>query len=149
MFKLQYPMILTKGEDGGYIVEISHPNGRFQGVTEGDNFEQAMEKAHHLLNEIVISAIEDGDDIPSPNEFATGTHSIVVPPLTAAKAILYLEMKKQGIKKATLARRLQCDPKQVDRIIQPRHKSTFVQMQSAFAAVGKEMVVSAKDVTMH
>lgn len=142
MFDLQYPMTFTKETDSSYTVEISHADGRFQGVTDGKNLEEALKNAQELLGEVLISAIESNEDIPAPDTCEAGTHYIAIPPLTAAKAMLYLEMKAQGVKKSALARRLQCDPKQVDRVITPRHKSTFAQMEAAFNALGKHMVIN-------
>jgi antitoxin HicB len=141
MFNSQYPMTFSKDKDGSYIVEISHPNKRFQGVTDGEDFDRAMINAHELLGELIISTIEDNESIPLPEECDKGTHNITVPPLTAAKAMLYLEMKKQGVKKSALARKLRCDPKQITRIIAPRHKSTFAQMEAAFNALGKHIII--------
>lgn len=145
MSGLQYPMTFTKESDGSYTVEISHPNGRFQGVTEGDNLDDAMKNAQILLGEILIFSIKDDEIIPEPRECKAGTHEVVASPLIAAKVTLYMEMKKQGVKKASLARKLQCDQKQVDRIIEPRHKSTFAQMEAAFNALGKHMVIGIEN----
>lgn len=142
MFNSHYPMTFTKEEDGSYTVVISHPNGRFQGVTDGKDFEEAMKNAQELLGEIFISSIKDGEDIPVANECESGTHNVAITPLIAAKVMLYIEMKKQGVKKATLARRMNRDAKQVDRIIEPSHKSTFDQMEAAFNALGKHIVIN-------
>jgi antitoxin HicB len=141
MFYLQYPMTFTKERDGSYTVELSHPNGCFQGTTEGSNFDEAMENARRLLGAVLAYAIDGNEDIPSPKKCSGGTHAVTVPPLIAAKTMLYMEMKKQGIKKSTLARKLHCDLKQVTRITTPKHKSTIAQMEGAFRVLGKHIVI--------
>jgi len=61
---------------------------------------------------------------------------------TAAKAALYIALQDARITKAALAKRLQCDEKEVRRLLDPRHPSMLPRLEAALAAVGRRLIVS-------
>lgn len=137
---MHYPAHIYK-EDGEYIVTISHPDGRFQGVASGATKKDALQEAEGLLVAMLASALKDGDEIPAAEECDTGNIRIILPPMLSAKALLYREMKKQGKRKATIARMLGVNQKQMDRVLNPNHRSTLQQLQAAAEALGKTLDV--------
>lgn len=60
-------------------------------------------------------------------------------PGLAAKAALFNEMLVSKKKKADVARGMGCNQKQVDRIFDPKHRSTLDQLQCAAQALGKHL----------
>lgn len=62
----------------------------------------------------------------------------------AAKAALYVALQESEISKMELARRLHCDEKEVRRLLDPRHPSKILRIESALAAVGKKLIVGVQ-----
>jgi antitoxin HicB len=54
-------------------------------------------------------------------------------------------MRERGWRKADLARALNIDPRQVDRLLDLRHASTVKQLEQALAACGKRADVSVRE----
>lgn len=48
-----------------------------------------------------------------------------------------------------LARRLNCDEKEVRRLLDPRHGSKLSRMENAMRALGRKLVVHVADLTLH
>ncbi len=68
-----------------------------------------------------------------------------IPALTAAKAALYLALRQAGITKTELAQRLECDEKEVRRLLDPRHPSKLPRIQAALTALGKQITLRLMD----
>ncbi len=138
---MRYPVTLEK-IDGEYIATISHPNGRFQGATSGATKQEALREAQDLIAAMVASAMADGERIPTPDACNKGNATVILPPMLAAKAAIYHEMKKNGKRKSDLVRALgQEYQKQVDRILNPSHRSTLPQLEAAALALGKQIEI--------
>ena len=63
----------------------------------------------------------------------------------SAKAALYLTMKEIDLSKAELARRLQCDEKEIRRLLDPRHPSKLPRIEAALAIVGRQLVIGLQE----
>lgn len=138
---MRYPVTIEK-IDGEYIATISHPNRRFQGACSGTTKAEALTEAQALIAAMVASAIEDSEKIPTPESCDKGNAFVILPPMLAAKAAIYHEMKKTGKRKADLVRALgQEYQKQVDRILNPSHRSTLPQLEAAAFALGKQIEI--------
>jgi len=70
-----------------------------------------------------------------------GQHAVIVPAQTAAKAALSIAIKAAGITKTELAKRLECDEKEVRRLLDPRHPSKLPRIEAALSAVGQSLIV--------
>ena len=68
-----------------------------------------------------------------------------VPALTATKVSLYTLMRERHVGKTELARRLNWHMPQVDRVVDVRHASRLDQLETAFSALGKRIVVTVED----
>lgn len=137
---MRYPILIEK-VDGEYIATISHPNGRFQGACSGVTKAEAKSEAEKMLVAVIASALADGDEIPNPDECASGNAFMILPPLLAAKVALFMEMQKQGKRKADLARALGVNQKQIDRMFSPVHASVLSQLQAAAQALGRTLEI--------
>jgi hypothetical protein len=60
--------------------------------------------------------------------------------------MLYQEMIEGKFSKAELARKLDCNQKQVDRILDIKHNSTISQLSAACAALSKRLVIGMEDI---
>ncbi len=63
----------------------------------------------------------------------------------AAKAGLYRALRESGVSKTELARRLGWQYLQVQRLLDPHHKSGIEQLEQALRAIGKTLVVGVAD----
>lgn len=138
-----YPVTLTSDdEDGGYVVTFEDVP---EAVTQGEDLDDALAQAADALEEAVAGRIRLREEIPQPSPPAQGQPVVPVPALTAAKAALYLSVKEAGITNAELAARLDCDEKEVRRLLDPRHRSKMHRLQAALQALGKRIALRLLD----
>ena len=136
---LSYPIDL-QGDSG--TVLASSPD--FPELTTfGEDNDEALARAVSAIEEAIAARMEAGQDIPQPS--AEGVR-VALPALTASKAILYQEMRDQGVGKAELSRRLGWRLPLVDRVLDMQHRSRLDQIDAALAAIGRHLEVSAADV---
>jgi antitoxin HicB len=101
---------LDPEEDGGHVVTF--PDFGI-GVTQGDSREEALAQASDLLETMVANYMAEGWDLPEPSP-ARGRPLVRLAPLVAAKAEMFRAMRRAGIDKAELGRRLGLEAKDVD-----------------------------------
>lgn len=132
---LSYPVTLTP-DDGGFLVASpDFPELTTFGATE----DEARMYAIGALEEAIAARIADREDLPEPSR---GRTRVVLPTQTALTTLLYQAMKREGVTKAELARRLHCHGPQVDRLLDLNHASRMDQIDAAFDAVGQRLVVA-------
>lgn len=142
MINLTYPVKLIPDEEGGYIAEIPDVPGTF---TIGDDEKHALYWIEDALHVMLSTYIEDNQDIPQPSKPKRGQPTVTLPPLAAAKLAIYQAMRDQDVTQVELANRLQCDPKQVRRLLDLDHNSRLDQLENALKALGKKLVVHILD----
>ena len=136
-----YSAVLMPEEEGGFMVKfIDLP----EAITQGNDIEDALAEASDCLEEAIANRIVMGLPIPEPSPLKKGQYVVTLPAQTAAKAALYIALQEAKISKMELARRLQCDEKEVRRLLDPRHPSKLPRIEAALAAVGKKLLVSLK-----
>ncbi len=133
---LAYPIILQN--DDGTVLATSPDFPEL--TTFGDDREEALARAVHALEEAIAARIHDRLAIPSASR---GENCAILPTLTSVKVMLYTEMRRQGIGKAELARRLGWHLPQVDRVLDVQHKSRLDLMDAALRAIGQRLHVNA------
>jgi antitoxin HicB len=137
-----YPVTLTLDEaDGGFVATFQDLP---EAITQGETMAEALTEAADALEEAIAGRIRRGDPIPEPSP-AAGRSTVPVPAQVAAKAALYLALRETGISKSELANRLDCDEKEVRRLLDPRHPSKLPRIQKALAALGKGLSVRLVD----
>ncbi len=133
---LAYPIELDQDDNGTLAVSFpDFPEAHTFGVGKAE----ALERAQDALVTIIDEYVRRWKPVPPPS---AGRSRVAVPALTAAKLQLYGIMQREGIGKAELARRLHCYPAQVDRLFNLFHQSRLDQLERAFAAVGRQLVVT-------
>lgn len=136
-----YPVTAAPDED---TILITFPDFS-EAVTYGNDLADALRHAVDALKVAMAVRIEENEDIPLPSKPRRGQPTVALPPLVGTKAAIYMEMRRQRITKAELARRLGQDPKQVDRLLDVLHASRHDQIDKALAALGKRLEIVIRD----
>lgn len=135
-----YPVLLKPSETDGWIA--SFPDVP-EALTEADTKEEALYWAQDALEVAFTGYMEQNRDIPAPSLPEQDRPGIPVSPLKAAKLALYQAMREHGMNQLGLAEKLQCDPRQVRRLLDLDHRSRMDLLESALRVFGKRLVVEA------
>ena len=141
---MDYPVKLER--DDNDTILVSFPDFP-EAHTYGDNVEDALMHAPDALATVIDAYIKDRRDIPAPSARVT-KHRVTVPALIEAKIRLYETMREAKIGKSELAKRLDWHLPQVDRLLAMTHGSKLEQLETAFRALGKRLVIDVEDVTV-
>lgn len=139
---MEYPVKLER--DDNKTILVSFPDFP-EAHTYGDDVEDALQRAPDALATVIDAYIKDRRDIPLPSAVAA-KHRVTVPALVEAKIRLYETMREAKVGKSELAKRLDWHPPQVDRLLAMTHGSKLDQLESAFRAMGKRLVIGVEDV---
>ncbi len=138
-----YPVKLTADkEDGGFVVTFRDLP---EAISQGENIKDALSEAVDCLEEAIANRIVMDLSIPIPSNCKKGEYLIFLPVQMSAKAALYLTMKEIDVSKVELARRLQCDEKEIRRLLDPRHPSKLPRIEAALAIIGRQLVVGLQE----
>jgi antitoxin HicB len=137
-----YPAKFEAAEEGGFVVTFADLP---EAITQGEDESDALSQAGDCLEEAIAVRLAHDEPIPAPSPPAVGDRLVAVPPVTAAKAALYLAMREAGVGKSELARRMGVDEKEVRRLLDPRYGSKMPALAAALKALGKEIVVTIRD----
>ena len=124
--------------DGGFVVTFTDLP---EAITQGEAVEDALNEAADCLDEAIVNRIVTGLPIPLPSVVKKGCYPVPLAAHSAAKAALYLALQEARVTKADLAKRLDCDEKEVRRLLDPRHPSKLPRLEAALAAIGRRLIV--------
>lgn len=140
--QFNYPATLSKQNDGSYLVQFpDFP----EAITQGDTIEDALLEATDCLEEAIANRIEMKLDIPSPRQFKKSQHQVTLHATFAAKTALYLAMREQKLTNTLLAKKLNCDEKEVRRLLDPHYNSKLPRIEEALFALGKRLLIEVTD----
>ena len=134
-----YPCVLTSEEAGGF--SVSFPDVP-EALTCGSDRVDALTMAEDALVAALSAHVHHREDIPAPSPVVNGQELIAVPLIVAAKLALYSAMRRQGITKTALARRLGLSEGAVRKLLNPDHRSHIGQVEKALRAVGHGLVIT-------
>ena len=138
---LRYPVKLAR-EDNGTLL-VTAPD--FPEVsTFGDDENDALAKGADAIATAMQGRISDRQEIPLPSAPKRGQKLAALSALTWAKLELYRAMLDTNTNKATLARRLQVHPPQIDRLLDLDHDSRLDQIENAARAMGRELHIELR-----
>jgi antitoxin HicB len=141
---LAWPATLTPDDEGR--VQVRFPDFP-EALTDAADEWEALAEAADCLAEAVAARIADGEDIPAPAPLRRGMLSFRLSPVLAYKAALYSAMRRDGISKSELARRLGVDEKDVRRLVDPRYRGSKVEkLHAALEACGVFAQITFVDV---
>jgi antitoxin HicB len=130
-------------QKGGFVVTF--PDFKW-GVTQGDSERESVEMAVDALEMIVSDYIKRRKPIPAPSKLRGRKHRMIrLPGLQSAKVELYNAFLTSGVRKAELARRLKIPSPNIDRLFSLGHQSRLDQLEAAFKALGKELMIDIRD----
>jgi antitoxin HicB len=145
MDQFVYPATLTPDvQDGGFVVTFMDVP---EAITQGDDVPEALQHAADCLEEAMAGRIRRHDDIPKASPVRAGHYAVALPAQTAAKTALYVALRQAEITQVELAARLQCDEKEVRRLLDPRHASKLSRLETALALLGQQLVVGVQPVS--
>lgn len=153
---LAYPVHLEEISNGppeDHCVLVTFPDIP-EANTFGKDRDDALESAIDCLDVALGGRIRYCDDIPAwkvrsvddiPMPSAPNGHPTVSPSITtAAKVMLYLELCRQNVSNADLARRMGSSTQEVGRMLNPSAQTKIGMLERAFEALGKRLVVGVE-----
>jgi antitoxin HicB len=141
MIVLQYPAVLEKDDNDTWLVTF--PDFE-DAVTFGDTHEEALAHAVDALETVIVSRMKHKSDIPAPSA-ARGRPLVTIPPLTAAKALLYKELREQNVTIRQLAQRLGCEYPVAHRLLDASRMTQVNEIAKAFQTLGKRVVIGVEE----
>ena len=135
-----YPVELIADDNDTVLVTFPDVPGA---ITYGETKAEALEQAVDALETVLSGLIGDRKDIPAPSA-AEGRATVSLTLLGALKVAVYRAMRERGWRKADLARAMGLNPRQIDRLLDLRHRSTVAQLEQALAACGRRVEVETK-----
>lgn len=130
-------------EKGGFVVTF--PDFEW-GITQGDTEEEAAAMASDALSMVIGHYIQNGQPLPQPGTYAGEKFRVVrLPALVATKAELYRAFLASGMKKAELGRRVGIPKSNVDRLFDVKYNTRLEQIEAAFHAIGKSLVIQVRE----
>ena len=138
---LNYPVELSPDDNDTLLVTFpDFP----EAVTFGEDEADALRHAADALESVINTYITDRRDIPAPSP-AKGRPTVEPTLLGLLKLAVYRAMRDCGWRKADLARAMNLNPRQIDRLLDLRHASTIAQLEQALAACGKRAEVETRE----
>ena len=132
--------ITTRTVDGQIIVRCPALPEFF---TYADTRDEARELAVDALITCLQERIRRREDIPEgvpPH----GGRTVALPTLVEAKVAVWRALRAEGKTKAALARTLNSNQKQIDRLLDLRHVSPLPQIDAALDALGRRATMTVE-----
>ncbi len=142
MSLFSYPAKFKAGRDGRVLVEfVDLPRV----ATDGKDQREAQEEAMDALGSDLSIRLSRREEIPTPSAVKRDQRLVPVPLWLAPKLALYLAMRDQRVNNSELARRLGVHERVVRRMLDPEHATKSQKIQTALAALGKQLTVEVRD----
>lgn len=139
---ISYRIHLKPDDNGTFFV--TSPD--FPELTSfGETREDALRHALGAFEEAIEARISDREEIPAPSKGRPRDIRVTLPVQAAVKVLLYQSMKKDGIRKSELARRMSIHKQEVDRILDLNHATNLSRIERAFEVLGKKLMVDVRD----
>ena len=133
-----YPIELEEQAEGGYLVRCPDLP---EAITQGDSKEGAIEEAIDCLEEAIANRIEMKLDISVGSNPKNQQVTVALPATMAAKAALYLTIRKIQLTNTSLAEKLNCDEKEIRRLLDPHFNSKIPRIEEALHKLGQRLEI--------
>src|SRR5882762_10247838 len=108
----RFPAILTRDTNNSYLVRFPDVP---EAITFGEGKHDALRHASEALEAALSIYMDKRLDLPNPSRLHGKNPQLIgIPALSEAEVALYAVMRRAGIRKADLARRLGWQKSQVD-----------------------------------
>lgn len=138
MHTFTYPIKLEEQPEGGYLVLFPDLP---EAITQGESIEEATEQAIDCLEEAIANRIEMKLDIPMGSQPKKGQVTVALPATMAAKTALYLTLQKEKLTNIGLAKKLNCDEKEIRRLLDPHFNSKIPRIEEALYKLGQRLEI--------
>lgn len=141
---ITYPALFEPDmTQGGFVVTFPDVPGC---ITQGDSEQDALEMAQDALATVLGHIVDESGALPKPSvRRGRRYRHIGLPLIQSAKLDLYLAFRASGRRKSDLARRMGIQKANVDRLFDLSHVSRLDQIEAAFRALGKRLVIGVED----
>ena len=112
-----------------------------EAITQGDSKEGAIEEAIDCLEEAIANRIEMKLDISVGSNPKNQQVTVALPATMAAKAALYLTIRKIQLTNTSLAEKLNCDEKEIRRLLDPHFNSKIPRIEEALHKLGQRLEI--------
>ncbi len=138
---LRYPIKIEPDDNGTLLVTCP---ALPEVTTFGEDEADAIRHAADAIEEALAARIADGTDIPASSRAAKNECTVEFLMMVTLKTTLYRSLRKDGITRAELGRRLRWKRESVDRLFRLDHASRLEQIEAAFHALGRKVSVSVE-----
>jgi antitoxin HicB len=129
----------AKFETEGEVIVVTFPDVGY-GATQGATEAEALEMAEDFLAMAIGDLIAQGKDLPQETVRRGRKYRwIQLPALAGIKVELYRELKRSGVRKAELARRLKMSRGNIDRLFDLHRNTRLDLLEAAFAVLGSRL----------
>jgi antitoxin HicB len=135
--KIAYKAVIEPGEVSGFFVYFPDLKEAF---TEGATEAEALFNAEEVLNLTLEGRMEEGMEIPEPQEHEGGI--LIYPSAQIQAALLIRKARKDNKTLAELARALDTSWPSAQQLENPKHSPSLKRLDRAAAALGKRLVLS-------
>lgn len=132
--RIEYPVHITKQDDGYLVAFPDFPEAATDGVT----LDEALFNAAEALTLTLEGRADEKLPIPEPSKIKT---RYKIAPAARVQSALLLRKARGKRAKAQIARALDTSWPSVAKLENPRHSPTLKQIERAAAVVGKRLVV--------
>jgi len=139
--KIAYPAKFETGEEGRVLVRFRDLP---EAATDGADMEEARVEAKDLLDSALMFRMKYREPIPAPSIPDDGEILIAPDAAVAMKAALRIAMCQSNMTVAELARRLNVDYREAQRIANPHHATRIARLSEAIDAAGYHAVIEVE-----
>lgn len=132
--------VADEGEDGVTVTFRDLP----EAITGAATREAALVLARDALAVELETRLIDRGAVPAPSAREAGELWVSPPARIAAKALILHLMQRGRMKAAALAERMRLPPSEINRILDPRHRTGLDRLEQAVEALGGELGMVAR-----
>ena len=116
-----------------------------------DGVKEGVEHVRQAIEEAIAARIDAGGEIPpsfdpeAPGAMDHADAPVRISALSSIKTLLYVELQQSGLTRAELQRRLGWNRESVDRLFRLDHGSKLEQLEAAFRALGRQMILNVQE----
>jgi antitoxin HicB len=133
-----FPARVQVDESGMHFVQFLDLD---EAITEGKTLEEALFNAQEVLTLTLESRLDEGIDIPDPQD-ASGDQIHYIAPAARVQAALLIHHARGDRSMADLARALETSWPAVKRLENPHHSPTIKVLEKAATTLGKRLILS-------
>ena len=134
----------AKLEPEGDVIVVTFPDVGY-GATQGATEAEALEMAEDFLVMAIGDLIKQGQDLPKAIARRGNKYRwIQLPALASIKVELYRELRRSGLRKAELARRLKISRGNIERLFDLHQSTRLNLLEAAFAVLGCRLAIGVE-----